>query len=371
VGGQVSNMADVDGDNSSASSPSSTSSSSSSSSSGSSSSSSSSSTSTSSDESTSPRSQDEESWDESEGGMASNNDDDDGDICPHCGSYLGDCDCPKELEVPKDFPLLAILPPVLSWDTKTLSVDSVTIRTSLARLVYSTSKDYPALTWGETLNVLYRGVQWDNSYLHDILQEDKMQNWLSKKHMWPPLKRSATPRFAFKGEVGPVAVADAASMSSSSSSSTSSAAGVVGVGASGLSPRAGAAGMEMECPVCGEEQAAGHFLHAGCGHFFCKGCWGKHMANAVTTQGSGAIYATCMFAGCERPVPLDLVTEHGLLPADQLEKLVLRLVDHFLIHSDDDYQLCPRPASECPVYVSPRPVPSPSFFSRVHVMNNG
>jgi hypothetical protein len=301
----------------------------------------------------SPRSQDEESWeDESEAGMASNNDDDGGgggDMCPHCGSYMGDCDCPKELEVPKDFPLLTILPPVLSWDTKTLSLDSVTIRNSLARLVYSTSKDYPALTWGETLNVLYRGVQWDNSYLHDILQEDKMQNWLSKKHMWPPLKRSATPGFVCKGEVDPVAVADAASMSSSSSSAGGVGVGVGSVG--GLSPRAGAAGLvEMECPVCGEEQPAGHFLHAGCGHFFCKGCWGKRMSNAVTTQGGSAIYTTCMFAGCERPVPLDLVTEHGLLPADQLEKLVLRLVDHFLVHSDDDYQLCPRPVSECPVY---------------------
>ena len=263
---------------------------------------------------------------ESEAEMASG-DENDGSVCKSCGAYASDCDCPKELEIPADFPLLKILPEVLSWDARTLSLDSQTIRKSIASLVYSTATEYPALTWGEALNVLYRGVQWDDSYLQDILQEDKMQNWLTKKNMWPPLKRSTTPSFSFKADTSdPVTVADAASVGAAESRVPT----------------------ELDCPVCDESKPVAAFLQAGCGHFFCKECWGNHLHHAVETQGSGAILTTCMT--CKRPVPLDLITQHGLLAEAQLGKLVQRLVDHFLIHSDDDYQLCPRPSSECPVY---------------------
>ena len=177
-----------------------------------------------------------------------------GAICPHCGTYVVDCECGKgsNLQVPEDFPLLKILPEVLSWDARTQELDATAIPHSIVRMVYSTTKDYPALTWGEALAVLYRGVQWDDSYLPDILQEDKMQNYLTRKHMWPPLKRSTAPSFAFLSN-DPVAVADAASMG----------------GAAGPGPS------ELECNVCGEEKEASNFLQAGCGHFFCKECWGE------------------------------------------------------------------------------------------------
>mmetsp|Transcript_2583 Transcript_2583/g.3958 ORF Transcript_2583/g.3958 Transcript_2583/m.3958 type:complete len:910 (-) Transcript_2583:84-2813(-) len=253
-------------------------------------------------------------------GSNDDDDDDDGSQCPRCGGSVYDCDCPQEMDVPKDFPLLKVLPEVLSWDIKTLSLDSSTIRDSIARLVYSTAQEYPALTWGEALKVL-QIVQWDDSYLPDILQDGKMQNWLTKKNMWPPLKSSTAPTFTFKSD--PIAVADA-------------------------SVAASASPADLECPVCDETLPADSFLQAGCGHFFCKECWARHLQNAVTTQGSGSIHTTCM--SCKRPVPLDLIITHKLLGDEQLKKLVSRLIDHYLIHSDDDYQMCPQPASVCPVY---------------------
>ena len=167
-------------------------------------------------------------------------------MCSRCHRSIYACSCPTELEVPKDFPLLTVLPDVTCWNTVTRTADSVTIKTAIARLVFTTAKDYPALTWGEALKVL-QIVAWDDSYLTDILQEGKMEHWLTKKSMWPPLKSSTAPAFVFKSD--PVAVAD--------------------TGVSGAGPS------ELDCDICEETKPAEAFLQAGCGHFFCKTCWGK------------------------------------------------------------------------------------------------
>lgn len=75
---------------------------------------------------------------------------------------------------------------------------------------------------------------------------------------------------------------------------------------------------------------------------------GNHLRNAIETQGNGAIKTTCM--ACSRPVPLDKIYEHKMVSAAHLDKLVKRLVDHYLLHSFDDYQLCPQPISVCSIH---------------------
>ena len=209
---------------------------------------SSSSSSDSNDEPGSPGTDDVDSYwtSESDVDVGSDDEDDAKSTCSRCGGGIYDCDCPNELTVPQDFPLLKVLPETVSWNAKNQSVDQTTIKNSIARLVYSTAQEYPALTWGEALKVL-QIVQWDDSYLPDILQEGKMEHWLTKKNMWPPLKSSTAPAFAFQSD--PVAVADTA--------------------VNGTGPK------EMECEVCDEIKPTEEFLQAGCGHFFCKECWGR------------------------------------------------------------------------------------------------
>ncbi|WVQ84717.1 hypothetical protein IAT38_006874 [Cryptococcus sp. DSM 104549] len=117
------------------------------------------------------------------------------------------------------------------------------------------------------------------------------------------------------------------------------------ISASPVKPRATLPG-PFECPVCFSEYDGKAAVDAsfalGCGHRFCKECWGEYLSGKVKDEGeSGKIQ--CMESGCKRVVREETVEE---LTTPETVKRYRNLLNMAFVADSPNMRWCPHPDCE-------------------------
>ncbi|KAK4685464.1 ariadne-1, partial [Tremellales sp. Uapishka_1] len=111
----------------------------------------------------------------------------------------------------------------------------------------------------------------------------------------------------------------------------------------------------FECPICccdyPQSEVASKTLALGCGHRFCRDCWGEYLNGKVKGEGeSGKIQ--CMESGCQRIVREEVVD--GIVNQDVSQRYH-ELLNTAFVADSPNLRWCPHPSCEYAVECSQAP----------------
>ncbi|OWZ63510.1 hypothetical protein AYX15_04541 [Cryptococcus neoformans] len=114
-------------------------------------------------------------------------------------------------------------------------------------------------------------------------------------------------------------------------------------------PLPGSQSGSFECPICFTDyegkSAQQDTFAMGCGHRFCKACWGEYLTGKIKEEGeSGRIQ--CMESGCKRVVKGEMVKE---LAGDKTSDRYYNLLNAAFVSDSPNLRWCPHP--DCPYII--------------------
>ncbi|KAK8853178.1 hypothetical protein IAR55_003880 [Kwoniella newhampshirensis] len=102
----------------------------------------------------------------------------------------------------------------------------------------------------------------------------------------------------------------------------------------------------FECPICctdfDKTLVEGSTFAMGCGHRFCRDCWGEYLSGKVKGEGESA-KIQCMESGCQRVVREEVIDE---IVSSDISKRYHNLLNAAFVADSSNLRWCPHPNCE-------------------------